>query len=526
MGGRYKPPGAWLSYRLTARSLRCLSAMSRLRVESLTKAYPTVLANDEVSLSVDAGEIHAVLGENGAGKSTLMKMIYGVTAPTSGRIYWEGQPVSIASPAQARALGIGMVFQHFSLFETLTVAENTALFLPPGQSIEALSKQISEVSLHYGLPIDPSRHVHDLSVGERQRVEIIRCLIQKPKLLIMDEPTSVLAPAAVERLFETLRQIRAEGCAVVYISHKLDEILALCDRVTVLRDGRVTGECKTDQQTPASLARMMIGHDFEHPVKPEPSAGEVALQVSNLSLKASDARGVSLAGITFSLRAGEILGIAGISGNGQRELCQLLAGELAPDSGGMDGFCQSLTGLGPARLRKLGLCYVPEDRLGTGALADMSLAENSVLTAAQRLNWLANGFVQFDKARAFAARCMESFKVKAAGPQAPARSLSGGNLQKFIVAREIGQSPKVLICAQPTWGVDVGAAALIRQSLIDLAREGCAVLVVSEELDELFDVSDRIGVMFNGKLSPIESVARTNREQIGLWMSGLWQDAA
>ena len=500
--------------------------MPRLRVESLTKAYPTVLANDQVSLSVHAGEIHAVLGENGAGKSTLMKMIYGVTTPTSGEIYWENQPVTIASPAGARALGIGMVFQHFSLFETLTVAENTALFLPPGQSLELLSKQISDVSAHYGLPIDPSRYVHDLSVGERQRVEIIRCLIQKPKLLIMDEPTSVLAPAAVERLFETLRQIRSEGCAIVYISHKLDEILALCDRVTVLRDGRVTGECVTDQQTPASLARMMIGHDFEHPFKPEPAEGELALQVQNLSLKAPDAQGVSLQDITFALRSGEVLGIAGISGNGQRELCALLAGETMPDSGTLEGFGQPLADLGPMQRRKLGLCYVPEDRLGTGALADMSLAENSVLTAADRLDLVGNGFVQFDKARAFAERCIKAFQVKAAGAHAQARSLSGGNLQKFIVAREIGQAPKVLICAQPTWGVDVGAAALIRQSLIDLARAGCAVLVISEELDELFDVADRIAVMFNGKLSPIEPVGRTNREQIGLWMSGLWQEVA
>ncbi|MCD8517450.1 MAG: ATP-binding cassette domain-containing protein [Burkholderiaceae bacterium] len=372
--------------------------MPRLRVDSLTKAYPSVLANDQVSLSVDAGEIHAVLGENGAGKSTLMKMIYGVTTPTSGNIYWENEPVTIASPAQARALGIGMVFQHFSLFETLTVAENTALFLSPGQSLDVLSEKIREVSEHYGLPIDPSRYVHDLSVGERQRVEIIRCLIQKPKLLIMDEPTSVLAPAAVERLFETLRQIRAEGCAIVYISHKLDEILALCDRVTVLRDGRVTGECVTEQQTPASLARMMIGHDFEHPLKPEPFVGELALEARQLSLKASDAHGVSLADVSFGLRAGEVLGIAGISGNGQREFCELLAGEREPDSGDIRWFGQPLAGQGPMQRRLRGLCYVPEDRLGTGALADMNLAENSILTGANRAGLVSAGFLKFEKA--------------------------------------------------------------------------------------------------------------------------------
>lgn len=500
--------------------------MPRLRVESLSKAYPSVLANDQLSLSIDAGEIHAVLGENGAGKSTLMKMIYGVTSPTSGTIFWEDSPVTIASPAQARALGIGMVFQHFSLFETLTVAQNTALFLPPGQSLDALSEQIREVSEHYGLPIDPSRYVHDLSVGERQRVEIIRCLIQKPKLLIMDEPTSVLAPMAVERLFETLRQIRSEGCAILYISHKLDEILSLCDRVTVLRDGRVTGECVTHQQTPASLARMMIGHDFEHPVKPEPSLGEIALQADGLALKAVESQGVSLVDITLGLRAGEVLGVAGISGNGQRELCALLAGEVLPDAGELRWFGRSLTSDDPMQRRRLGLCYVPEDRLGTGALADLSLTENAILTGADRMGLVSNGFLQFKKARAWTERCMKSFQVKARGPDAQARSLSGGNLQKFIVGREVLQAPKVLICAQPTWGVDVGAAALIRQSLIDLARGGCAVLIISEELEEIFDVADRIAVMFNGRLSPTMTLSETNREQIGLWMSGLWQQAA
>ena len=500
--------------------------MARLRVQSLSKVYPSVVANDNVSLSVSAGEIHAVLGENGAGKSTLMKMIYGVTTPTSGEIFWEDEPVTIASPARARALGIGMVFQHFSLFETLTVAENTALFLPPGQSMAALARQISEVSAHYGLPIDPDRYVHDLSVGERQRVEIIRCLLRKPKLLILDEPTSVLTPSAVERLFETLRQIRAEGCAILYISHKLDEILALCDRVTVLRDGKVSGECATADQTPASLARLMIGHDFEHPVKSAPTIGEVALRITDVSVNGGDTSGTGLQRATLELRAGEVLGVAGISGNGQRELCGVLSGELTPDSGEVYGFGRALAHVSVRDRRRLGLCYVPEDRLGTGALGGMSLTDNAVLTAAERESLVSGGFLQFDRARAFAKRCMTAFRVKAAGPDAQARSLSGGNLQKFIVGREVLQAPAVLICAQPTWGVDVGAAAFIRQALIDLAREGCAVLVISEELDELFDVSDRITVMSAGRLSPIQRLTETNREQIGLWMSGLWPKAA
>ena len=498
--------------------------MPRLRVESLSKVYPAVVANDQISLSVDAGEIHAVLGENGAGKSTLMKMIYGVTQPSSGTIYWDDQPVSIASPAQARALGVGMVFQHFSLFETLTVAENTALFLPPGQSIPKLSDQIREVSEHYGLPVDPSRYVFDLSVGERQRVEIIRCLLQKPKLLIMDEPTSVLTPAAVERLFETLRLIRSEGCAILYISHKLEEILALCDRVTVLRDGRVTGECLTAEQTAASLARMMIGHDFDHPVKPARPEPEVALELRAVSLRTPGQQGVNLKDIALSLNTGEVLGIAGISGNGQRELCALLNGELAPDSGDVLWFGQTLNREGPAARRQKGLAYVPEDRLGTGALGEMTLTENAMLTGAKRVGLVKQGFIDLQGSEEFAQRCIEAFAVKTAGADALANSLSGGNLQKFVVGREILQAPKVLICAQPTWGVDVGAASLIRQALIDLARQGCAVLVITEELDELFDVADRVAVIAAGQLSPVRWIHETNREQIGLWMSGLWQN--
>ena len=505
--------------------------MARLRAESLTKVYPSVIANEEVSLRVNAGEIHAVLGENGAGKSTLMKMIYGVTTPTRGKIFWEDVEVHIASPAHARALGIGMVFQHFSLFETLTVAQNAALSLPPAFSLAEVTRQIRDVSERYGLAVNPERYVHDLSVGERQRVEIIRCLLQKPKLLIMDEPTSVLTPAAVQSLFQTLRQIRDEGCAILYISHKLDEIMALCDHATVLRGGRVTGECIPAHETPQSMARMMIGHAFDVPTRPAPFDVSVLMEVKCTELPAVDPYGMTLKAVDLALKRGQVLGIAGISGNGQEELCRLLSGEItvAPNQVHFDG--AAIGQMGPRERRRMGICHVPEDRQSTAALPSLTLAENALLTAADRAHLVEGGLIKRARMRAFANQCIKAFRVKAQGPDALAQSLSGGNLQKFIMGREILQKPRVLICAQPTWGVDVGAAAFIRQALIDLSRTGCAVVVLSEELDELFELSDEICVIANGRISPLRPIRQTSVEEIGTWMSGLWdsveaQDAA
>ncbi|AWB32473.1 ABC transporter ATP-binding protein [Orrella marina] len=496
--------------------------MARLRVESLTKVYPSVIANEDVSLRVDAGEIHAVLGENGAGKSTLMKMIYGVTTPTRGKIFWEDEEIQIASPAQARALGIGMVFQHFSLFETLTVAQNTALSLPGHLSLSEVSRQITDVSERYGLAVNPDRYVHDLSVGERQRVEIIRCLLQKPRLLIMDEPTSVLTPAAVERLFVTLRQIRDEGCAILYISHKLDEIMTLCDHATVLRGGKVTGECIPANETPQSMARMMIGHDFDVPTRPKSFDARPLLHVRCDRLEPADPYGVSLKGVDLAIKGGQVLGIAGISGSGQEELCRLLGGETAVSQEQIVFDGEKIGHLGPRARRARGICYVPEDRQSTAALGTLTLAENALLTAADRVGLTESGMLKRSRIREFAKQCIEKFRVKAQGPEALAQSLSGGNLQKFIVGREMLQSPRVLICAQPTWGVDVGAAAFIRQQLIDLSRGGCAVIVLSEELDELFEVSDEICVIAGGEISPVRTVGQTSVEEIGTWMSGLW----
>ncbi|TKC87177.1 ABC transporter ATP-binding protein [Trinickia terrae] len=495
----------------------------RLALAGISKQYPAVRANDDVNLVVLPGEIHAVLGENGAGKSTLMKIIYGAVRPDAGEIRWEGQAVEIANPAAARKLGIGMVFQHFSLFETLTVGENIALALDEKFDMKALGKRIKEVSAEYGLDIDPQRHVHSLTVGERQRVEIVRCLLQNPRLLIMDEPTSVLTPQAVRKLFETLRRLAAEGCSILYISHKLDEIQELCDTATVMRGGRVTGNVAPRNETPASLAQLMVGHSLPDYTRRPHQPGEVLLSVKNLSVASDDPFGTSLEHVSFDVHAGEIFGIAGVSGNGQAELLAALSGE--KHSGAKDDavtICGKPAGrLGAGGRRRLGFAFVPEERLGRGAVPAMSLAENALLTG-HRQQMVRSGWISARAMQAFATRCIEAFDVRCGGPGALAQSLSGGNLQKFIVGREMLQAPKVLVVAQPTWGVDVGASAFIRQQLLDLSARGVAVLVISEELDELFDICDRIAVLARGRLSPSRKTGETNAEEIGLWMAGLF----
>ena len=495
----------------------------RIVLKGIRKAYPSVVANDGIDLEVQPGEIHAVVGENGAGKSTLMKVIYGVTRPDAGEILWEGRPVRIHNPAQARELGIGMVFQHFSLFETLSVTQNVALAMPGPFDLVGLARRIVEVSERYGLPVDPHRLVHDLSVGERQRVEIIRCLLQSPRLLILDEPTSVLTPQAVRKLFETLRQLAAEGCSILYISHKLDEIQELCHKATVLRGGRVTGSCVPAQETPKTIARMMIGEDLPVVQHGEPTGGgEVRLRLENLSLVPEDPFGVVLRNVNLEVHSGEIVGIAGVSGNGQQELLWAISGEEPTREGESVQVCGVPAGrMDSSRRRSLGLCFVPEERLGRGAVPRLSLTENILLTA-YRKGMLVLGLIRFGSARRFAEDCIKRFDVKCGGPDSEAKSLSGGNLQKFIVGREIMQNPKLLVLAQPTWGVDVGAASFIRRQLLDLRESGTAILVVSEELDELFEICDRLVVISKGCLSPPKVTSETGVEEIGVWMSGLW----
>ncbi|MCG8338251.1 MAG: ABC transporter ATP-binding protein [Proteobacteria bacterium] len=496
----------------------------RLELVNITKKYPAVVANDAVNLKVLPGEIHAILGENGAGKSTLMKIIYGVAKPDEGQIFWEGQAVVVSNPAFARKLGIGMVFQHFSLFETLTVAENIALAMDGERNIPALSARIEEVSEQYGLPLDPRRLVHSLTVGLRQRVEIVRCLLQKPKLLIMDEPTSVLTPQAVKKMFETLRRLSEEGCSILYISHKLDEIQELCHKATIICGGKVTGNAEPDKETASSLAKMMIGHEL--PVcslPPRTFQGDNQLEVNELSSKADDRFGTDLDNVSFHVESGEILGIAGISGNGQRELMAALSGEKLAKTPENVMICGTEAGhLGPGARRDLGLGFVPEERIGCGAVPGMSITSNGLLTA-HRLGMIRYGLIRNNNVSEFTAQCVCDFNVKCGHVNDPITSLSGGNLQKFITGREIIQNPALLILSQPTWGVDVGAANLIRQSIIELRNKGTAVLVVSEELDELFEICDRLVVISRGKISPSVNINDTSKEKIGLWMSGMFR---
>jgi general nucleoside transport system ATP-binding protein len=513
--------------------------MARIVLKNITKKYPAIVANDSVDLTVDAGEIHAVLGENGAGKSTLMKIIFGAVRPDAGEIFWNGStsPQAITNPKVAKQLGISMVFQHFSLFETLTVEENIVLGLaseelsPISAQAGGIAQRIQELGQTYGLPVDPKQAVHTLSVGERQRVEIIRALLSNPKLLILDEPTSVLTPQAVEKLFVTLRKLAAEGCSILYISHKLDEIKALCHKATVMRAGKVTGVCDPRQETEESLSRMMIGQapQRHNSHRTALSTLPAVLEVSQLTLAKQHTFGTALQNISFQVRAGEIVGLAGISGNGQQELMAVLSGEKTVKRTAMSSIKiagNEVGSLNAQKRRELGLGFIPEERLGRGAVPSMSLADNTLLThqiaPLVKQQTLIGKVIQKAATQNLAARIIEAFRVKAPDGNALAKSLSGGNLQKYIVGRELLREPTLLLISQPTWGVDVGAAAQIRGEILALRDRGCAILVVSEEVDELLEISDRLMVIAQGKVSPSINTSEASVEKIGLWMSGLW----
>ena len=495
----------------------------RLELTGVTKRFPGVIANDDVAFSIAPGEMHALLGENGAGKSTLVKMIYGVMRPDAGSMQLDGETYMPNRPSDARARGVGMVFQHFSLFEALTVSENVALGMDAADVGRDLRDKIVKVSDTYGLSLEPERTVGSLSVGERQRVEIVRCLLQNPRLLIMDEPTSVLTPQEADGLFKTLRTLIEDGCSIVYISHKLEEIRAYCDKATVLRSGKVVGHCNPSEATTRSLAEMMVGMELAVPKETAAAFGAARLTVNNLSLGVDDPFGISLHNISFTVRAGEILGIAGVAGNGQGELLDVLSGERTTRSDAILLDKEPVGDLGPTDRRGFAFCSAPEERLGHAAAPDMSLWENTLLSARSSQGMVHSGMLKLSAAKAFAAKVISAFDVRTSGADKHARTLSGGNLQKFIIGREILQEPKVLAILQPTWGVDAAAADSIHRAIQELASNGAAVLLISQDLDELMAVSTTFCVIAGGRLSALQPTNSVTVEEIGILMGGAQQ---
>ena len=504
-------------------------AVQLLELRGITKRFPGVVANDRVDFDVLAGEVHTLFGENGAGKSTLMRVLYGFYKPDEGEIRLRGEPVAITSPAAAIAHGIGMIHQHFMLVSTLTVAENVALGTRSGRGpltdLDAVSRRITELSERYGLRVDPQALIWQLSVGERQRVEIIKALYRDVSLLILDEPTAVLTPQEVDDLFVVLRQMVADGRGLVFISHKIREVLELSDRITVLRTGRKVGTVLPSEVTRQGLAEMMVGHELPSHEPPAGNGhGDARLVVRDLTVKGD--RGVNaVRGLGLEVRGGEIVGIAGVSGNGQRELAEAIAGLRPVTDGSIEVDGTELVGLDPAEVRRAGLGFVPEERMRDGVVPAFSVAENFILIDNSAPTFSRWGFL---RARAIKRHCEElvaAFDVKTPSLDTPARNLSGGNIQKLILARELSARPRVLLAAQPTRGVDVGAAHYIHERLMEHRDAGTAILIVSEDLDEVLSLSDRVLVMFEGEIIAEAKPRDSTREALGLMMAGI-HDAA
>jgi ABC-type uncharacterized transport system ATPase subunit len=495
-----------------------------LEMRGISKRFPGVIANDGVDFDVEAGEVHTLFGENGAGKSTLMRILYGIHKPDAGEIRINGEVTTIASPADAIAQGIGMIHQHFMLVNTLTVAENVALGLRstrrPLTDLSRVSDRIHELSEQYSLQVDPDATVWQLSVGERQRVEIIKALYRNATILILDEPTAVLTPQEVEDLFAVFHGMVADGRGLVFISHKIREVLELSDRITVLRAGRTVATVLPADVTRRELAEMMVGHELpSQENEPAEAVGETRLAVENLHVP-GDRGTEAVRGLSLEVRAGEIVGIAGVSGNGQRELAEAIAGLRPVTSGSsrLDGI--ELAGRHPADVREAGLGYVPEERMRDGVVADFSVAENLLLIDSSSPTYSRFGFL---RNRVIRRRCQElvtAFDVKTPKLDTPVRNLSGGNIQKLILARELSRNPRVLLAAQPTRGVDVGAARYIHDRLRERRDSGTAILVVSEDLDEVLSLTDRIVVMYEGTIIAEADPHTSTREALGLVMAG------
>ncbi|MCA9898127.1 MAG: ABC transporter ATP-binding protein [Anaerolineales bacterium] len=501
-----------------------LPRIESLEMRGIVKRFPGVLASDHVNFEVKAGEIHALLGENGAGKSTLMKILYGLYQPDEGEIFLNGRSITIHSPTDSTKHGIGMIHQHFMLVDNMTVAENVALGLPssraPRLDLDVVSARIRELTSKYGLQVDPNAIVGKLAVGQQQRVEIIKALYRGAALLVLDEPTAVLTPQEVDDLFVIFRQMAADGHALIFISHKLNEIFALTDRVTVLRDGRVVGTRFTKDVTKKDLANMMVGREvLLERVRPPREVGDVRLKLENVTAVNEDGKRV-LKNVSFEVRSGEIVGVAGISGNGQRSLARSIAGLRVVNDGKITLDGKAVTHLTPAQMYKQGLSYIPEERMHDGVVKDFSVAENMILQDHVRRPFSKGIFLDFKQIAQHAGTLIKNFRVKTPTQETPTKNLSGGNIQKLILARELARKPRLLIAAQPTRGVDIGATEYIHNQLLKYRSEGLATLLISEDLDEVKALSDRIVVLYGGEIMGIVNNDDVTTDDLGLMMAG------
>lgn len=501
-----------------------------VEMRGITKRFPGVLASDHVDFDVKSGEVHALLGENGAGKSTLMKILYGLYHPDEGRILLNGKPVTIASPKDAINLGIGMIHQHFMLVPTLTVAENVALGLPSSlgflTDLDRVAKRIIELANIYGLKVDPSAYVWQLSVGQQQRVEIIKALYRGAALLILDEPTAVLTPQEVDEFFTIMRQMMKDGYALIFISHKLHEVVEISNRVTVLRNGKKIGTRPTSETTKQDLANWMVGRDVDFaPDRGNVELGEVRLQLRNISC-ASDRGTLGLSEINLEIHSGEILGIAGVSGNGQRELAETIAGLRKKTSGQILLEGRDVTHYAPGDLTDRMLSYIPEERMRDGMIREFTVAENLILREHHKRLFSTNGFLKLKDISTHADHLISQFHVKTPSRETLAKNLSGGNIQKIVLAREISRNPRVIIAAQPTRGLDIGATEYVREQLLDQRKRGAAVLLISEDLDEILALSDRVAVLYEGRVMDILPRREATRERLGLLMAGVHPEEA
>lgn len=499
--------------------------IEKLEMRGITKRFPGVLASDKVDFDVRSGEVHALLGENGAGKSTLMKILYGLYHPDEGEILINDNPVRISSPTDSINLGIGMIHQHFMLVPTLTVAENVALGLPSSRGaltdLDRVSKRIIELAGIYGLKIDPDAYVWQLSVGQQQRVEIIKALYRGAALLILDEPTAVLTPQEVDELFVIMNQMVRDGHALIFISHKLHEVVEISRRVTVLRDGRKIGTRPTSEITKQILANWMVGREVGFsPDRGVAELGETRMKIEDL-VCSSDRGTPGLRGVDLEVRSGEILGVAGVSGNGQRELAESITG-LRKVTGGkvyLEG--EDVTGFPPAEITERMLSYIPEERMRDGMIKDFTVAENMILREHHKMPYSKYGFLRLREISSHANELISNFQVKTPSSETEAKNLSGGNIQKIVLAREIFRTPRVIIAAQPTRGLDIGATEYVREQLLEQRRKGVAIMLISEDLDEIIALSDRIAVLYEGQVMDIVPREEATPEKLGLLMAGV-----